>query len=217
MNGFAAAPGDSLVEISTTDVYFQHERAEHLSWFIFALYAGSDLEPVASGFIVKTMSWRWCFYFQVIFVGVVLVVQLFYMEDTTFTRMQSVPKDDSFGGSSENYLLVSPNKEGPRIREKNKCRTNDIEISPQSDDDSIDHSIMLRTYWQRMKVVELEFRDPRSWIIIFYKPLTLVTFPAVIWGGIIYGSQIMWLSLLATTQSEIYADDPYNFSADKVV
>ena len=39
--GFAGAPIDSLVEISTTDVFFQHERAEYLSWFIFVLYAGS--------------------------------------------------------------------------------------------------------------------------------------------------------------------------------
>ncbi|CUM54898.1 unnamed protein product [Debaryomyces tyrocola] len=209
LNGFAAAPVDSLVEISTTDVFFQHERAEYLSWFVFALYAGSDLGPVACGFIIETMSWRWCFYFQVIFFAVLLVIQLFYMEDTTFERSE----DDN------NSFSVLPNKINLTIRndkDESKFHTSYAENVSETDDNSIDHSIVLRTYWQRMRLIELEFTDSRSWLEIFYKPFILVTFPAIVWGGIIYGSQMMWLSLLATTQSEIYSDDPYNFSADMV-
>lgn len=31
MTGFAGAPCDSLVQISTTDIFFQHERATRIS------------------------------------------------------------------------------------------------------------------------------------------------------------------------------------------
>lgn len=40
--------------------------------------------------------------------------------------------------------------------------------------------------------------------------------PAIVWGGFVYGVQVMWLSLIATTQSEFFAAPPYNFGAAAV-
>ncbi|CUM50704.1 uncharacterized protein AC631_04959 [Debaryomyces fabryi] len=215
--GFAAAPVDSLVEISTTDVFFQHERAEYLSWFVFALYAGSDLGPVACGFIIQTMSWRWCFYFQIIFFAVLLVVQLFFMEDTTFERSKDVLKNFESLNVDEGITSTEIGEMEPyrnkNEKHKNKNNTNEIENISISDISSSDSFVPIRTYWQRMRLIELEFSDSRSWFELFYKPFLLITFPSVVWGGLIYGSQMMWLSLLATTQSEIYATSPYNFSS----
>ena len=212
MCGFAAAPVDSLVEISTTDVFFQHERAEYLSWFILSLYAGSDLGPVACGYIVEHLSWRWCGYIQIIIFAVTLVVCLFYMEDTTFRRDY-----DSLQGEEEimHQIKSRESSVAPQpVTEKSR-----VVIGLESDDlsdaasiASVDHSIPLRTYWQRMRLIETEYSDLRSWLTIFIRPFFLVSFPAVVWGGLIYGAQMMWLSLLATTQAEIYSYAPYNFS-----
>lgn len=220
--GFAAAPVDSLVEISTTDVFFQHERAEYLSWFVLALYAGSDLGPVACGYIVKTMSWEWCFYFQIIFFVVLLCIQLFFMEDTTFERSNVNTEDDILHQIKSNDINLSSINEGNISKQshysKNKLTVNETErdLESSSDIESIDNSIPMRTYWQRMRFVELEYNDPRRWVTLFIKPCYLISFPAFFWGGIIYGSQMMWLSLLATTQSEIYSVEPYNFSTASV-
>lgn len=212
--GFAAAPVDSLVEISTTDVFFQHERAEYLAWFIFALYAGSDLGPVACGFIIETMSWKWCFYFQIIFFSALLILQLFLMEDTTFERRSEDLEED--------ILQQIKSRDAPcsivqtsRIDNKKDLiilQANELVEYMKSNSESVDISIPVRSYWQRMKLVELEFNSSTPWVEIFYKPFLMITFPGIVWGGIIYGSQMMWLSLLATTQSEIYAAEPYNFS-----
>ena len=57
---------------------------------------------------------------------------------------------------------------------------------------------------------------PDPWIIIALRPFMLITYPAVVWAGIVYGIQVMWLSLLATTQSEIFSVAPYNFSVANV-
>lgn len=219
--GFAGAPIDSLVEISTTDVFFQHERAEYLSWFIFVLYAGSDLGPVASGFIVEAMNWRWCYYFLIIFSSVLFIIQVFFMEDTTFERLDNDLETDILSQikSRETFLSRGDLAEMPaEVSSKNNYLPfiQDVSASLKDYSDSIDHFIPLRTYWQRIKLFELEYNDSRPWITIFYKPFFLISFPAIIWSGIIYGCQMMWLSLLGTTQSQIYSSFPYNFSASSV-
>lgn len=199
-SGFAAAPCDSLVEISTTDVFFQHERASYLAWFILALYFGSDIGPVVSGYIVDTIGWRWCFWLQVILFGVSLVFILFYMEDTTFRRSES---DETL----ENDILEQIKSRESKV----EADVGQQEVSSVSD--SVDNTIPMQTYKERMALYQTKYNDTRSWLCIFYRPFFMITFPAIIWGGLVYGAQMMWLSLLATTQSEIYSLPPYNFSA----
>ncbi|CUM57079.1 uncharacterized protein AC631_04686 [Debaryomyces fabryi] len=53
--GFAAAPIYSLVEISSTDIFFQHERAENISWLVLALQSGCSLGPLAAGLLPKAL------------------------------------------------------------------------------------------------------------------------------------------------------------------
>lgn len=219
--GLAGVPVDSLVEISTTDVFFQHERAQYIAWFILALYAGCDLGPVAAGYVNQSMGWRWCFYFQLIFFCAIFVVELFYMEDTTFCRDDEVENDILVQIKSRQTILsaVRSGELTPEFAEKSN---QGVTINPlrngeeDSDKDSINHSIPRRNYWQRMKPIELEYSDKRPWLSIAYRPAFLVCFPAVIWAGLVYGAQMMWLSLLSTTQSEIYAAKPYNFTTPQV-
>ncbi|GMF61019.1 unnamed protein product [[Candida] boidinii] len=94
MTCFAGAPCDSLVQISTTDIFFQHERASKISLLTFALYSGSFLGPVAAGYIVESsQGWRWCYWYLVIFFGALLVLQFFFMYDSTFAHTK-IDKDE---------------------------------------------------------------------------------------------------------------------------
>lgn len=210
--GFAAAPVDSLVEISTTDVFFQHERAQYLSFFILALYAGSDLGPVACGFLVETMDWRWAYYLLIIFFAVTLIIQLFYMEDTTFERIESDNLQETIVRQIKSHetMLSSTG-----IEDQIKGSSTDKNISEvaasEIDSALVDESIPERTYWQRMRLIESEYNDSRTWFTIWHRPFVLISFPAVIYGGYVYGSQMMWLALLQTTQSQLYGAPPYNF------
>ncbi|ODQ79274.1 hypothetical protein BABINDRAFT_37776 [Babjeviella inositovora NRRL Y-12698] len=217
ISGIAAAPVDSLVQISTTDVFFQHERATRLSLLTFALYAGSYLGPVACGYIVEKQSWRWCYYYQIIFFGVILVIQLFCMEDTTFNRPTTALEDEQEilrqVVSSIHELSVVGEETG--IDEKLGSKVHQDDASSPDEDVSANKSLK-RTYWQRMHLIEREYTDPRSWFVIFYRPVLTACFPAIVWGGVVYGVQIMWLSLQATTQSLIYSAPPFNFSTSNV-
>lgn len=205
--GFAAAPVDSLVEISSTDVFFAHERASKLSWLIFALYFGSDIGPVVAGYLP---NWQWAYKLQLIIFSVLFVVQLFFMEDTTFSRDENTEENILEQIKSREVALYAVQSGAV---DESDAKIKQI-ISGQNSFADEDESLTVstkRSYVKRMQLMELEYNDKRSWLTIFYRPFFMVCLPAIIWGGIVYGAQMMWLSLLATTQSQIYTTY-YGFS-----
>lgn len=206
--GFAAAPVDSLVEISSTDVFFTHERASKLSWLILALYFGSDIGPVVAGYLP---SWQWAFKLQVIILCVMFALQLFLMEDTTFSREEKHTEEEILEQIRSRDVVLSAVQSGV-VSEKDEKVKHIISERNSTEEEREDPLVgTKRSYWKRMQLMELEFNERRSWLTIFYRPLLMAPLPAIIWGGIVYGSQMMWLSLLATTQSEIYSTY-YSFS-----
>lgn len=208
LTGFGAAPVDSLVEISTTDIFFLHQRGTRLALYIFAIYAGSYLGPVASGYIAASQGWRWCFWYLVIFFGILLIVQLLSLEESTFRQPSNsqVPVE----GADNGIINTRTDAEVPI---DTKIATQDIRTSPIPE---LPISGPPKTLIARMKLWDLSQNDQRSFFKILIQPFTLVTYPAIMWAGIVYGVQIMWLSLLATTQSLIFAAPPYNFSIQAV-
>lgn len=206
LTGFGAAPVDSLVEISTMDIFFQHQRGTRLSLFLFAIYAGSYLGPVATGYIATSQSWRWCFWYLVVFFGVLLVIQLLTMEDSSFRRPRaaSVTSDPYPCGNVET-LNVKQDTKGLNP----KGPPSELYSSPFNTPST---SGQPKTFVQKLRLWDTSQNDPRSWLRLAVYPFVISYFPAVIWAGLIYGIQIMWLSLLATTQSLIFSAEPYNFS-----
>ncbi|EMG49001.1 hypothetical protein G210_0337, partial [Candida maltosa Xu316] len=90
--GIATSPCDSLVEISATDLFFQHERSTVIASLVLALYAGSFIGPVLAGYIADSIGWVWCFYIQIIIYSAFFLFQLPVMEDTNFRRDENSEK-----------------------------------------------------------------------------------------------------------------------------
>lgn len=191
--GFAAAPVDSLVEILSTDVFFIHERASRLSFLVLALYFGSDIGPVVATYLP---SWNWAFLIQVIIFAGMFFILLFLLEDTTFSREN---KHDHVETISSPKEAKTDAKAAGLIETRS---VGSLESGTAAEP---------RSYLKRMQLIELEYNDKRSWWTLFVNPVYTACFPAVIWSGIVYGAQMMWLSLLSVTQSEIYTEY-YNFS-----
>ncbi|EGW34166.1 ion transporter [Spathaspora passalidarum NRRL Y-27907] len=204
LGGLGAAPVDSLAEITGTDLYFQHQRSTAFGLVILALYAGSYLGPVACGYVVDGLGWRWCFWIQVVIYAIIFVLFSFTLEETSFRR--DLNAEDEF---EEEILSQSKDKKKENIKSTSK------EVDP-IDRDSVDESVPKMTYKQRMRIIHTEYNDVRSWLCIFWRPFFLVSFPAVIWGGLVYGAQMMWLSLIGNSQGDIYGAEPYNFSANGI-
>ncbi|EEP78771.1 predicted protein [Uncinocarpus reesii 1704] len=199
LTGFGAAPVDSLVQVTTTDIFFAHEKGTRLSLYVFTLYAGSYLGPVAAGYIADSQGWRWCFWWLVIFFGILLVLQAFTMEESVFRRPPTAAE------MSTETVLEDKLQVAEKGRESS-LRTTESETPPPPS----------KTYWQRMALHTSSSGDPRPLWLVAISPFFLVTYPAVMWGGIVYGVQIMWLSLITVTQSATFNAPPYNFSMANV-
>jgi MFS family permease len=212
LTGFGAAPVDSLVQISTIDIFFAHERGTRLSLLAFALGAGSYLGPVAAGYITESQTWRWAFWYLSIFFGILLVVQIFTLEESVFTR-------PTLSTSSRRESLIQLN--GILVKEEAEASLSDKgpftttgEHSLSGVELPIEASTLSRgrlTYWQRMALIHTKHASPKSWWRLALFPFRLVLFPAIIWSAVMGGVQICWLSLLSVTQSELFSAPPYNF------
>jgi MFS family permease len=182
LTGFGAAPVDSLVQISTTDIFFAHERGTKLSWFAFALGTGSYMGPVAAGYITQSQNWNWCFWYLVVFFGIILVLQIFTLEESIFLR----PLPAAFTG-----LLADPER----------IVTSGVELRSEDDDFHLNSSpqsktlaeitsteyIGRMTYWQRISLFHTKQANPKPWWILALFPFRLITFPAIMWTGVLGG------------------------------
>ncbi|CAK9436340.1 uncharacterized protein LODBEIA_P08980 [Lodderomyces beijingensis] len=215
--GISAAPVDTLVEITSTDLFFQHERTSAFSSLILALYAGSFLGPVATGYIAGTIGWKWCYYIQIIIYVPLLVAQIFLMEDTTFKRAENEEEALEEGimeqiksiRSGEQQQRQQQPADSPEMKE-----FGDVEVA--SDSSSSQLSQTPYTWLQKRNWVHSEQGEERSWFCIFIRPVFMIPLPAVVWGGLVYGFQMCWLSLIVNTQARIYGSPPYNFSVESV-
>ncbi|KAL3446287.1 major facilitator superfamily domain-containing protein [Aspergillus insuetus] len=84
--GFGAAPYEQLPALTVDDQFFVHHRGLGLSIYTLALTMGSFLGPVASGFIVSDMGWRWVYWFYAIFLFATVVLIFFGLEETGFPK-----------------------------------------------------------------------------------------------------------------------------------
>lgn len=202
LTGFGAAPVDSLVQISTTDIFFAHERGTRLSLFAFALGTGSYMGPVAAGYISVSQSWRWCFWYLVIFFGILMILQVFTLEESIYSRPW--PESDSQGYPLTDNL------------EANSAYSTSVVTKTESTVAILPTTISTSTrqpwsYWRRMALIHTRNVNPKPWWFLAIFPFRLITFPAITWTGLMVGIQIMWLSLLSVTQSELFSVSPYNF------
>lgn len=201
LTGFGAAPIDSLVQVTTTDIFFAHERGTRLSLYVFTMYAGSYLGPVASGYIAESQSWRWCFWYLVIFLGVLLVILAFTLEESSFRRPPAPSNVISESSLTEDKLGEVEKGAEEALHSSTTAESN----APPA-----------KSYRQRMALYDTTNSDARPLWLVALSPFYLVTYPAVMWAGFQYGVQIMWLSLITVTQSLLFSEAPYNFSVSSV-
>ncbi|OAX82552.1 hypothetical protein ACJ72_03095 [Emergomyces africanus] len=173
LTGFGAAPVDSLVQITTTDIFFAHEKGTRLSMYIFTIYAGSYLSPVAAGHIADSQGWRWCYQYLIIFFSALLIIQLFTMEESTFRRppTPSEISGDTAAMSHRARQELEPAKIGADVSHGDNGTTTEVSASAPP---------APKTYWQRMGLYNTAYSDPRPLWLVAIRPFMLITYPAVI-------------------------------------
>lgn len=70
--------------ITIVDLFFVHQHARMNGIFLFMQSLGSTGGPIAAGYIVVSMGWRWMWWMIAIFPGVNLILVLFFFVEPKY-------------------------------------------------------------------------------------------------------------------------------------
>lgn len=239
VNGFSCAAMDSLIQISIADIFFLHEHGTRFGVYVFCLSCGSFFAPMLSPLVVNNFNgnWKWCCYVIIIMSGGLLLIQCLFLEESMFKRtLFETHEDDeklltvamsnvehtmsNDPEQTELYNIVSQRVRNNIDRiNSNSNLTDKISYEKQAVSTKIDNVVEIpakKNFLQRMSIVNFEqCIDTKFWKLVINPARTLL-YPAVVWGSLVYGIQICWLSLVGITQSEFFLAPPYNFSTSSV-
>ncbi|EXM08588.1 major facilitator superfamily domain-containing protein [Fusarium oxysporum II5] len=215
--GVAGAVNEALFQVTVADLFFVHQRGTMNGIYLGMVLVGNYLGPVYGGQVAVKMGWRWACWSCTVLIGIISVFMIFFLEESKYIppalNGQEVPTTTSLPDGTHLGKVSSIAKPSS----PNDSQSND-EAMPQhySDTIEIDHSIPMKSYWQRHAFLTLDKHACHQRRTIWrdiYEPFQLLcTFPAVIFAALQYGWAVAMLSLLAVTQSSLYALPPYNFT-----
>jgi MFS family permease len=218
ISGLGGAISETIVEITIADLFFVHHHAAMNAWYVFATSAGAFLGPVASGYVVNSQGWRWMFWWCVIFFSVNLILIICFFEESKYVPLSvghaapqtNQPSPSTSGGadSGQNGHTVQPGSEDTKMADS-------MEILGHAESNAgIDHTIKRKSYQERLRLIT---KTDESLLRESYQPLViLLTFPAVAYTAITFGSLLAWFATMTSVQATYLFYPPYNFSASGV-
>ncbi|QRD91080.1 major facilitator superfamily domain-containing protein [Aspergillus flavus] len=81
---------EAVVMITIVDLFFVHQHARMNGIFLFMQSLGSTGGPIAAGYIVVSMGWRWMWWMIAIFLGVNLILVLFFFEEPKYIPLVKI-------------------------------------------------------------------------------------------------------------------------------
>lgn len=204
LQGFFGAPIESLCETSVSDIWFEHERGKWMTLYAVSLLVSNFIAPLVAGFILDGQGWTWVIYWCSIFGAVSFIFLFFFMEETNYSR-KTIAADDVIEDESDSN--ESSIEQASNNNEKNShIATTVIDV----ENGQVTNIYTPKTFWQKMSLFS-STNSAEHLRINFIRPFTMLQFPAVIWCGFFYGSNLVWFNVLNGTASLIFTEY-YHFS-----
>ncbi|KAF2141709.1 uncharacterized protein K452DRAFT_228429 [Aplosporella prunicola CBS 121167] len=204
LQGFFAAPIESLCEISVTDIYFTHERGRYIGLYALLLAGSNYLAPVLGGFINDGQSWEWVLYWCAIFNALGFVFLFFFMEETNYVR-------HTLGNTTPTESEI-PSAAGNDTEKKGSLPQLSTSTVEAGEPQPRSH----KTYWDKLKLFQAaDLHKKNELARMVLRPLIFLTFPVIFYAGFSYGSNLVWFNVLNATASLILGGT-YNFRASMV-
>jgi MFS family permease len=86
VSGFVAAAADATVPAVVADMVPVKDRGHYMMFFHLAMTAGLFVGPLINAYLVQEQNWRWMCYFLAIAVGVVFLIAIFTIRETTYLK-----------------------------------------------------------------------------------------------------------------------------------
>ncbi|AAS52257.1 ADR337Cp [Eremothecium gossypii ATCC 10895] len=225
--GMSESCAEAHVQLSLSDIFFQHQLGSVLTVYIMATSVGTFLGPLIAGYIASLTNFRWVGWCAVIISAFLLLWIVFGCEETYFDRrLYQTPLTVVAGHSTD--------------EEDNKCSacagtTTGAEkrsLAYASNTELNERVVMLNTqlidgseeppkrYFRRIRLIT-RATNFRGWGVKQYFKylglnLRMFLFPPVWLSGLYWGTQDVFLSFYLTTQDTNFYDEPWNYSTYRV-
>ncbi|KAE8441710.1 hypothetical protein EG329_004539 [Mollisiaceae sp. DMI_Dod_QoI] len=204
--GASEACAEANVQLSLSEIFFQHQRGSVIGVYVLATSIGTFLGPLIAGFIADRLSWRWIGWMSVIISTVTIIVLYFTLEETMFDR--SAYDGPIIDGVQE--MQADNNSDNEKKVSNNLNHSSSSEANPESQTEK------KKTYWQRVQLITLAPNVVgtgfKQYIARLVHTLRVFTFPAVIYSGIQWGGQDAWLTFYLTLEEDNWYGPPWNYS-----
>lgn len=196
LTGLGGAICETVVQITIADIFFVHQHATMNSWYLILTSVGAFLGPVASGYIADGQGWRWMWWWCVIFIGLQLIVSIFFYEESKY-----IPKPRV--AVTTEQVIAGKNDVAPEVANQGNIT-----------EAYIDTSIPRKTYTQRMALIT---KTDAPVIRHIYQPfVVLATFPAITYSAVTFGTVLSCFAIIITIMAIYLPLPPYNFSPSGV-
>lgn len=227
--GLVTSPIEALPEATISDLFFEHERATYMGIYAVSLFGSNYVAPLVAGFINQNSrnlgvgGWRWVIFWSVIFCFMSSVVLFFLMEETNYERKLRVKRDAdgntlaviTSAGAGEDekgspvVVTVTTKYDSDEAMETNEHLDNQG-VTVDADEDF--NYPPLKTFRQTLSLTS----GVRSKFLLWEyvkTPFLMLQFPIVLWSGFLYGSALIWYTVLNATEATVLGAAPYNFSS----
>ncbi|CDR45651.1 CYFA0S19e01420g1_1 [Cyberlindnera fabianii] len=222
--GISESCAEAAVQLSLTDIFFQHQLGSVLTVYILSTAVGTYLSPLIGNFMSNRIGFRWVGWSGAIISGALMLVLLFLTEETAFERgnyITPLTSKQSVNGVDSGTTLIASTKASDSGDEKSinfKEKDYSVKVTKaQMTEELIDGSKEQPfSYWRRVqpitKASNLKGTGFRQYWMYVWANLRMFTFPGVILSGLFWGIQNAFLSFYLTTEDTFFYDDPYNYT-----
>lgn len=200
--GASESCAEALVQLSLSDLFFQHQRGSVLGLYILATSIGTFLGPLVAGYIASGVGWRWVGYTAAIVCGTTLVVFLLGLEETSFDR----------------YSILQGQSAAP-LAPKTTNASEKVQPSDSAEDVTNSRDPP-KPFRQRIALItpapNLRGTGFKQYFRRLFNTLRVFYFPAVIYSGLQWGAQDAWLSFYLTVQEDKWYGPPWNYGDEAV-
>ena len=196
---------ETIVQMTIADIFFVHQHAAMNAYYLLCTTIGSNLGPVAAGYVIESQGWRWMWWWCVILIGANLLLVIFLFEESKYTPIlngETLANQNDPGDDKDVF---------PDPDEEKKARDADEALQRSITHCHIDQNIPMKSYRERMALItptdENVFRNLHDPFVI------LLTFPAVAFTAITFGTLLAVFALIVSVQATYLFLPPYNFTA----
>lgn len=194
----AAGQSEALSPMIIQEIFFLHERARKVSWFVFVQNVTVGLFFIATQYLVGAMGWRWWYAIFTIINGAILALSFVFVTETKYDR----PADASGG---EVHLDFNENGDVELGAANHKI----IRVTTVENHKLDPERFGARTWRRDLKLVH--FKPDWAQIALFYKHIgQALCLPSIAWLLLLNGAFLGLYIFSAGTFANVLIPPPYN-------